>query len=129
MKTMLKKSLLLILALTMMVSLLAACGKKAEPAATEPAAAETAETTEEAKEEEAAYFPRPETETISMWVTWSSNTLDNINEVRAVQEMEKCDHVLSFWSYRRSAGRHSDGYYRSGTEIHASLYGDPERES
>ncbi len=74
-------ALLLIAILTM--GALAGCGKKTESNNT---GSETVEGADAESSEN--YFPRPETETLSVWVSWSANTVEKISDVKAVQEME-----------------------------------------
>ena len=86
----LKKMLSILLAALMMITAFTACGKK-ETANESAAQEETSEAAEQ--QEEKDYFPRPETEELSVWIPWSANTVTEASEVWVVQEMERRTNV------------------------------------
>ncbi len=87
----LKKCLLFMLASMLVIFSFSACSKKDEPSDSPAEASDAGESAEPA--EKTDYFPRPENENFSMWLTWSANTVESIYDVRAVQEMEKRTNV------------------------------------
>jgi len=93
-----KKMLCLLLCLAMAVSMLTGCGKKEEekPVGTQ---SEQAGEEQSSTQSETAYFPRPETEEISVWTEWSSPICDSPDDVRSVQEMEKLTNVHINWTF------------------------------
>ena len=87
-----RRGLAIVLAASMAASL-AACGSNGNQSTNNNAASTAPAASTASAAAETEYFPRPSTEELSVWVSWSANTVENISDVRAVQEMEKLTNV------------------------------------
>lgn len=92
-----RRGLAIVLAASMAASL-AACGSNANQNANNNAASTAPAASTASAAVETEYFPRPSTEELSVWTEWAANTVDDITQVKAVQEMEKLTNVHINWT-------------------------------